>query len=150
MKTILSSILAKVVIYVSFLLVFSLGAVAQEKYELKVVVKGIKERSGTIGAILTNDATNFPSGVNAIDRKVITVTPEGDIVLTFSDILEGRYAVILLQDLNGNQVLDMNGQMPTEPFGFSNLTFLMGPPAFDQCAFQLDENKTIEIQLMVF
>lgn len=150
MKTNLLSIVAKVVIYVSFLFVFSFGSSAQEKYELKVVVKGIKERSGTIGAILTNDATNFPSGVNAIDRKVIAVTPEGDITLTFSDVLEGNYAVILLQDLNGNQTLDMNGQMPAEPFGFSNLTFLMGPPAFEQCAFQLEENKTIEIQLIAF
>ncbi|MFY7912078.1 MAG: DUF2141 domain-containing protein [Emticicia sp.] len=44
----------------------------------------------------------------------------------------------------------MNGQMPAEPFGFSNVTMLMGPPNFEQCAFDLNENKAINISLMSF
>ena len=64
--------------------------------------------------------------------------------------MEGKYAIVLFQDLNGDNKLDMNGQMPAEPFGFSNLTMLMGPPNFEQCAFDLNEDKNIAISLFSF
>ncbi len=122
---------------------------AQTQYSVTVVVKGIQIRQGKVYASITNDANSFPKG-SGIKSAIAEVTPEGEVTLKFDNILEGKYAIIMYQDLNDNKQLDMNGEMPAEPFGFSNVTMLMGPPGFEQCAFNLNENKTIAIGLMAF
>jgi uncharacterized protein (DUF2141 family) len=122
---------------------------AQTQYGVTVIVKGIQLRQGKVYASITNDANSFPRG-GGIKSAIAEVTPEGEVTLKFENILEGKYAIILYQDLNDNKQLDMSGEMPAEPFGFSNVTMLMGPPSFEQCAFDLNENKTIAIGLMAF
>lgn len=131
------------------LTIISTFTFAQNKYSLTVAVKGINQRSGKIFATLSNDANSFPQS-GGFANAIAEVSKEGDIILKFENVLEGRYAIVLFQDLNENKKLDMNGMMPAEPFGFSNVTMLMGPPTFEQCAFELSENKTIEIGMMSF
>ncbi len=121
---------------------------AQNKYSVTVVVKGIQMRQGKVYASITNDANSFPKG--GFKSAVAEVTPSGEVSLKFENLLEGKYAIVLFQDLNDNKQLDMNGEMPAEPFGFSNVTMLMGPPVFDQCSFDVNENKLIAIGLMAF
>lgn len=144
MKTLIQSIALTAIL--SLIATFSF---AQNKYSVTVVVKGIQLRQGKVYASITNDANSFPRG-GGIKSVIAEVTPEGEVTLKFENILEGRYAIVLYQDLNDNKQLDMNGEMPAEPFGFSNVTMLMGPPNFEQCAFDLNENKTIAIGLMAF
>ena len=122
---------------------------SQNKYSVTVVVKGLQKRQGKIYASITHDANSFPRGAG-IKSAIAEVTPEGEVSLKFENILEGKYAIVLYQDLNDNKELDMNGEMPAEPFGFSNVTMLMGPPTFEQCAFDINENKAIVIGLMAF
>ncbi|MBA4851945.1 DUF2141 domain-containing protein [Emticicia sp. BO119] len=144
MKNLIKSI---VLITISgFITTFSF---AQSKYSVTVVVKGMQQRHGKIYASITNDTNAFPRG-GGIKSAIAEVTPEGEMSLKFDNVLEGKYAIVLYQDLNDNKQLDMNGEMPAEPFGFSNVTMLMGPPSFEQCAFDLNENKTIAIGLMAF
>ena|SRR6218665_1879147 len=143
MKTFIKSIALTIIL--SFIATFSF---AQNKYSVTVVVKGIQQRQGKVYASITNDANSFPRG--GIKSAIAEVTPEGEVSLKFEGILEGKYAIVMYQDLNDNKQLDMNGDMPAEPFGFSNVTMLMGPPNFEQCAFDLNENKTIAIGLMAF
>ncbi|PLK46167.1 DUF2141 domain-containing protein [Emticicia sp. TH156] len=121
---------------------------AQNKYSITVVVKGLQLRQGKVYASITNDAGSFPRG--GIKSAIAEVTPAGEVSLKFENILEGKYAIVLYQDLNDNKQLDMNGEMPAEPFGFSNVSMLMGPPNFEQCAFDVNENKIIAIGLMAF
>lgn len=144
MKTFIQSIVLTAIF--SLISTFSF---AQNKYSVTVVVKGIQLRQGKVYASITNDANSFPRG-GGIKSAIAEVTPEGEVTLKFENILEGRYAIVLYQDLNDNKQLDMNGEMPAEPFGFSNVTMLMGPPNFEQCAFDINENKTIAIGLMAF
>jgi uncharacterized protein (DUF2141 family) len=144
MKTLIQSIVLTTIL--SLTATFSF---AQNKYNVSVVVKGIQQRQGKIYASITNDANSFPRG-GGIKSAIAEVTPEGEVTLKFENVLEGKYAIILYQDLNDNKQLDMNGEMPAEPFGFSNVTMLMGPPSFEQCAFDLNENKTLAIGLMAF
>jgi uncharacterized protein (DUF2141 family) len=144
MKTLFNSI----ILIVSFVLI-SINTFAQSKYSVTVTVKGIQQRTGKILATISNDENSFPQG-GGIKSATAEVTKEGEITLKFEGMLEGKYAIVLYQDLNGDNKLDMNGQMPAEPFGFSNLTMLMGPPNFEQCAFDLNENKNITIGLFSF
>lgn len=62
----------------------------------------------------------------------------------------GRYAVTVYQDVNGNKKLDKNFLgIPQEPAGASNNPKTrMGPPSFDDCAFQFGTtDQTISIVL---
>ncbi|WP_337041894.1 DUF2141 domain-containing protein [Emticicia sp. 17c] len=144
MKTFIKSIAVAVIL--GFISTFSF---AQNKYTVTVVIKGIQQRQGKIYASITNDANSFPRG-GGVKSAIAEVTKEGEVSLKFEGLLEGKYAIVLYQDLNDNKQLDMNGEMPAEPFGFSNVTMLMGPPSFDQCMFDVNENKVIAIGLMAF
>ena len=122
---------------------------AQSKYSVTVTVKGIKKREGKVLASISNDMESFPQS-GGIKTAMAEVTKEGEVTLTFEGMLEGKYAIVLYQDLNDNKTLDMNGQMPAEPFGFSNISMMMGPPTFLQCAFDLKENTAMDISLFIF
>lgn len=141
--------LVKTIILISIFAFTSTITFAQNKYSVTVTIKGIQQRAGKILATISNDANSFPQS-GGIKSATAEVTKEGEITLKFEGMLEGKYAIVLYQDLNGDNKLDMNGQMPAEPFGFSNVTMLMGPPNFEQCAFDLNENKVINISLMSF
>ncbi len=136
----------KSIVLIALMLFASVSGFAQQTYTVKVVVKGLMEKSGKIYAAITKDSQDFPA-VTGFKTASVEVKADGEIILNLEGIPAGRYAIFLFQDMNGNQKLDMNGQMPAEPFGFSNLSTLMGPPSFDECAFEVNENKVIEIGL---
>ena len=120
------------------------------KYSVMITLKNVQERKGTIRASITNDEANFPAVQHVVDNQKLELTANNELVITFKDIPAGKYAILLYQDLNGNGELDRNGLIPSEPFGFSMLSMLMGPPSFEACAFTLDENKTMNISLISF
>lgn len=144
MKTII-----KTIAFTIFFGLMNTISFAQNKYNVTVKVDNIKDRSGKIYASITNDANAFLTapGFKNVEAEV---TKEGDIILKFEGLLEGKYAISIYQDLNANKQMDFNGQMPAEPFGFSNVTMLMGPPSFESCSFDVNENKIIAIGLMSF
>ena len=142
MKSLIQSIAFVTVL--SFISTFSF---AQNKYTVTVVVKGIELRQGKIYASISNDVNEFPQS-KGLKSAIVDVSKEGEVSLKFEGMMEGKYAIVIYQDLNDNKKLDMNGQMPGEPFGFSNVSMLMGPPTFEQCSFDVNENKVIEIGLM--
>ena len=121
-------------------------APATGTYSLTVTIPNTSKRSGELHVGIANSNETF-SG-ESYRTKVVAVPASGDVSVTFDSLAAGRYAVRIYQDLNNNQKIDFNGQIPAEPFGFSNVTMLMGPPNFDQCAFDLAENKTIQVSLM--
>jgi uncharacterized protein (DUF2141 family) len=141
--------LTKTIVFAAIFGLISTITNAQKNYNLTIKVEGLKTREGKIYAALKNDANSFPEGTS-VKSATVEVTKDGEIFLKFDNVLEGKYAVLLYQDLNANAQMDFNGQMPAEPFGFSNVTMLMGPPSFEQCAFDLNENKAIVIGLMSF
>jgi uncharacterized protein (DUF2141 family) len=141
--------LVKTLIFITFFSLISTFSFAQNKYSVSVTVKGIQKHEGKIIASISNDMESFPQS-GGLKSVVAEVTKEGDILVKFEGILEGKYAIVLYQDLNDNKQLDMNGQMPAEPFGFSNTTMLMGPPNFMQCAFDLKEDTAMDINLFIF
>lgn len=58
-------------------------------------------------------------------------------------------AVLVFQDLNGNQQLDKNlFGIPTEPYGVSNNPSLMGPPSYEQARVMVNQSQqTLNITL---
>ncbi|GAB4015652.1 DUF2141 domain-containing protein [Spirosoma koreense] len=115
-------------------------------HKLTVVVSNVNNRSGKLYVGLAKDKASFTG--ESIQRKAVDVTPSGEITTTFEALAPGRYAVRVYQDLNDNQKMDFAGQMPSEPFGFSNVTMLMGPPDFDESSFEVNADKSISIRMI--
>lgn len=124
----------------------STTATVSNTYSLSVVIHNVNNRTGKLYVGLANTPANF-SG-ESLQRKVIDVPASGEITCVFEGLAPGRYAVRLFQDLNDNKKMDFSGQMPAEPFGFSNVAMLMGPPDFDQSSFDLNENKSIRVRVL--
>lgn len=115
-------------------------------HKLTIGFPSIAKRTGTLYVGLVNEAADFNR--YSYRKTRINIPATGDIQVSFDGLPAGRYAVKVFQDMNENMKLDRSGQMPTEPFGFSNLTSLLGPPSFEQCAFDLNDSKTITISLL--
>lgn len=115
-------------------------------YKLNINIPSIGARTGMVRIGLVSKAENFMAK-SEIDTAV-NVPAEGPVTVTIPNLKAGNYAVQIYHDVNNNKVLDREGGMPTEPFGFSNITVLMGPPTFEQAAFEVKEDTEIRIRLM--
>lgn len=122
------------------------SASATATHSLTVTVFNVNKRSGKLYVGLATNAANFMG--ESIQKKAVDVPASGEITVTFEGLAPSRYAVRVYQDLNDNQKMDFAGQMPTEPFGFSNVTMLMGPPDFDQSSFELTGNQSIRVRML--
>lgn len=121
-------------------------AVTTKTYQLTVVIPNVSHREGTLHIGLANDEKTFTA--ESFKTQTLSVPASGAVQVMFDGLPEGKYAVRIFQDLNGNDKMDFNGQMPGEPFGFSNITMLMGPPSYSDAAFDLNENKVIDVAMM--
>lgn len=121
-------------------------APADSTGKVTVTINGITKRTGKLLVGLATDNKTL-MGQAAINQ-VIDVPAEGNATVVFPSLKPGRYAVRIVHDLNNNGTMDFSGQMPTEPFGFSNVTMLMGPPEFDQCAFDVQGEKAVQVTMM--
>ncbi|MBD2752151.1 DUF2141 domain-containing protein [Spirosoma validum] len=122
------------------------SASATGSLSLSVTISNVNKRSGKLYVGLATSQANFMG--DTPQKKSVDVTPSGEITLTFDGLAPGKYAVRVYQDLNDNQKMDFTGQMPSEPFGFSNVAMLMGPPDFDQSSFELKENQSVKVRLL--
>jgi uncharacterized protein (DUF2141 family) len=146
MKTILTSL--SLLLFTCVLSFGNSGRVTADTatHKLTVTLSGVNKRSGKVYVGLANDAKSFTG--ESILQKSVDVPASGEISVTFDALKPGRYAVRVYQDLNDNQKIDMAGMMPTEPFGFSNVSVLMGPPDFEQSAFDLTADQGIKVTMI--
>lgn len=114
-------------------------------YKLTVVFTNVAQRTGMLYIGIDNSDATFNK--DSYRKTRIAIPATGEVQVSFDGLPAGQYSVRVYQDLNANQKLDFSGPMPTEPFGFSNVKMLMGPPTFKQCAFALDGSKTVAINL---
>lgn len=121
-------------------------ATAVKTYSLTVIIPNVTHRNGALHVGVANSEASF-SG-ESYKAKTVMIPATGEVKVVFDSLPAGRYAVRMFQDLNDDKKMDYNGQMPAEPFGFSNITMLMGPPSYGQAAFDLSENKLMEVGLM--
>ena len=121
-------------------------ATTTKTYQLTVVIPNVSHREGTLHVGLANDEKTFTA--ESFKTQTLSVPASGAVQVVFDGLPEGKYAVRIFQDLNGNGKMDFNGQMPGEPFAFSNITMLMGPPSYSDAVFDLSENKVIDVSMM--
>lgn len=106
---------------------------------------------GDLLVTLFDGAQGFPDQP-AVTQPSRKIRPDGVTVqLIFSNLAEGRWAVMVLQDLNGNGRVNYNlVGVPQEPCGASNNRLpKLTPPNFDEALVDIGaqgEAVTIELR----
>jgi uncharacterized protein (DUF2141 family) len=118
--------------------------------DLQVTIARVLPQRGELLVALFNRAEGFPDKV-APSQPAQRIRPESDpAVLHFTGLPEGRWAVMVLQDLNGNGRMDTNlFGLPVEPYGASNNRLpRLQPPAFEDAVVELGpQGAAIRIEL---
>ena len=117
---------------------------------LTVKITGITEAIGKMAVQLVASPDAFDGKAKASAAQMQPVTSTDPITMTFTDLAPGTYAVLVMQDENGNGKLDSNMLgIPKEGYGFSNNPNVMRKPYFDETKFVVtDADKSIEIEIL--
>ncbi|MFM8596643.1 MAG: DUF2141 domain-containing protein [Flavobacteriales bacterium] len=120
-----------------------------EKHDLRVTVKGINSSKGLIEFALYKNADVFTQA-GKTHRLARVNAQKGEVSFVFSDLEPGKYAIVVYHDENQNKICDKNFfGIPTEAYAFSNnVRPKLTVPSFDDCSVQLQQNKSITIQMV--
>lgn len=117
---------------------------------LTVKITGISEAVGKMAVKLVASQEAYDGKAKASAAQMLPVTSTEPMTLTFPDLAPGTYAVLVMQDENGNGTLDSNILgIPKEGYGFSNNPNVMRKPYFDETKFEVTAaDKAIEIEIL--
>jgi uncharacterized protein (DUF2141 family) len=135
MKTMTKSML--LVMMLSFASINTLSA-----QTLTVKVHNINPISGNLMVGVFNREAGFPDVY--FKGKKVQIT-HNVMVVTFTDLPKGKYAVSVYQDINKNEQLDKNiFGVPKEKYGFSNKT---NKPDYKESLFDFNKDLILNITL---
>jgi uncharacterized protein (DUF2141 family) len=104
---------------------------------LSVTLTGIEHAKGQVRVSLYTDPKTFRKEAQAY-ANVTTAPVVGETMVRFDNLPPGRYAIMAYHDEDGNGELNRRfGMFPTEGYGLSNNPKVMGPPAFEDSAFDV-------------
>ena len=118
-----------------------------EAASLTVELQGSGAGNGQVMAALFKSPDGWMDQSKAVAKQA---APGADkVVMVFTNLAPGKYAISAFFDANGNGKLDSNvAGIPTEKYGFSrDSTGNFGPPGFDAAAVDLQADTAIVIHL---
>ncbi|MEK7703112.1 MAG: DUF2141 domain-containing protein [Nitrospirota bacterium] len=142
----------KKVVFVFSLFVFSLlfagersSATPPNPMEgtVTVVVTGLKNQNGNVNVAMFSSKEGFPGDrekiFTGISVPLVKKMKDGKMVIPFSHIPFGTYAVAVMHDENANQKMDKNWVgVPKEGYCASNnAKSFLAPPQFEDANFEL-------------
>ncbi len=127
-----------------------LTAGATQAADLRITIANVLPQQGDLLVTLFDRAQGFPDqpAAGQPSRKVSPAA--GSVQVVFSDLAEGRWAVMVLQDLNGNGRPDYNlVGLPKEPYGASNNRLpKLSPPKFEEALVEVGaQGAAVTIEL---
>jgi uncharacterized protein (DUF2141 family) len=128
---------------------FLLLASQAQAGELKLEIHGKNISGQDIRLAVYATAEQFPSEELFFKSAVVKASSDS-VIVTLSDIPDGKYAVAAYADANGNGRRDSNFVgIPTEDYGFSNdARGIFGPPDFKQALIDVSgQSKKQSIHL---
>lgn len=118
------------------------GLVMAEASRLIVEVHTLRDGSGDVRASIYREAETFRKEHQAVQIVSLPAQP-GTVTLSFDGLAPGRYALMVYHDANADQKLNLRfGMFPTEGYGLSNNPKVLGPPKFEDSAFNVEAPET--------
>ncbi len=104
---------------------------------IAVEIVGVRSASSVIELAVYDSAESFLEDGQSVATATFDAS-DGRVAGEVLGLPAGRYAIAVFHDENGNDEFDTNFiGLPTEGYGFSNgATVFLGPPAFDDAAFE--------------
>ena len=120
-------------------------ASASDVIALEVSLSALRNDEGLIRVAVHASGSTFPS---ATPLTAASISPiEGEATIQF-ELPPGRYAVSVLHDEDSDGELDTGlFGIPKEGFGASTRVRRLGPPRWEDCAFELTEDATLPIRM---
>ncbi|CJL63736.1 Uncharacterized protein conserved in bacteria [Streptococcus pneumoniae] len=120
---------------------------AAQAQELQVTLSGLQHDRGQVAVAVFADAKSFRKDDQAFAAQKAKAEA-GTVTVTFDDVPPGRYAVLAYHDENDNGRLDLRfGMIPVEGYGLSNNPKVMGPPSYEDSAFDVTADEPARIEL---
>ena len=121
---------------------------AQPVYSLTIHITGFRSDRGVLGATVFRNADGWPEANDKAAAHNHAPIVKSESMIRFK-LPAGTYSVAVLHDENENRKLDRGFLgIPKEGFGFSNgVKAAFSVPEWQKCAFALNADKTIDIQL---
>lgn len=102
---------------------------------LSVVVQGVRDDRGTLRVSLYREPDSFRKENRAF-KLLSQPAQNGEVTLVFADVPPGRYAMMAYHDENNDSTLNLRfGMFPVEGYALSNNPQVVGPPRFNDSAF---------------
>lgn len=133
------------------LLFVSLTTFNQELQAADLIVKVESDSAdGNIGCALFSNPKGFPMDAAGAIQKFSQNTPTGT-EFVFSNLKSGKYAVSVMNDQNGNKILDKNLLgIPKEEWGVSNnIRPTLRAPKFEEAVFEIDEKSDLTLKIRI-
>ena len=120
------------------------GAAPALAGEVVITITDLRSTKGVVRACMTTRADIFPKCIKDPSAHRTVVPAAGTVVIRFTGVKPGDYAVALLHDENDNGKADRAmGMMPKEGYGFSrDAPVKMAPPKFQDAVFRQGEGTT--------
>jgi len=104
---------------------------------IHVDITGFRNDNGQVLCDLYSSPEAFPGSPEHADAHTVASIAQGRAACEFHNVTPGRYAIGVVHDENKNGKLDRILGMPSEGVGTSrDAGGHMGPPKFDDAAFQ--------------
>lgn len=144
-------ILRRVVISVLIQLVCSLSLAAENAIKENTVTINISKIESSEGQIILCIYDSSDNYEKRIAFQEFKITPKISNVTFETQLPDGEYLVMLVQDINDNGKLDTSFiGMPKEPVGLSNYDGKGIPGKFKKHKFSVTEDMTVSIPLKTF
>lgn len=135
-----------------FVFIFSVAAFFATAQTSDLVVKvnnlEVIEDSKIMVALYNSEDSYFDS--EQIYRKLEVAVDSTTVFFTISDLPEGTYALTMFHDEDNNDEMDRKWYgPPKEGYAFSNnFTSSIRPARFNDASFELNVDKTLEIEMV--
>jgi uncharacterized protein (DUF2141 family) len=132
-----------------FIALLSLVNISVKAAELTVKIES-DLADGNIGCALFSNPKGFPMDAAGAVQKFSQNTPTGTEFI-FSNLKSGKYAVSVMNDQNGNKILDKNLLgIPKEEWGVSNnIRPTLRAPKFEEAVFEIDEKSDLTLKIRI-
>jgi uncharacterized protein (DUF2141 family) len=116
---------------------------------LEVELLGIQHERGALRIGLYSEPKTFRKEAQALAIQQIPARA-GNASVRFTDLPAGRYAIMAYHDEDGNGELNRRfGMFPTEGYALSNNPTVMGPPSFEDSAFEVVEGGENRVRMEI-
>ncbi len=120
----------------------------QANFNLTVYLSGIEPHKGNLMIGVFNNEEDFLIPGKEFRVKIVKAK-EQDEIINFENMPAGKYAISIFQDRNADGKMNKNFiGIPKEIYGFSkNFRPVLSAPKFDDCSFELKQDKVLKIEL---